>query len=76
MLDTDYLNRLSRAGFDPAFPNASYLFHDVELEYLRAQWESDPLGQWRNDAGWVYQDSESTPVVPFSIAAPVRDSDS
>lgn len=86
MLDTDYLNRLSRAGFDPAnvdivinthlhldhcgwntrlidgewaptFPNASYLFHDVELEYLHAQWESDPVGQWRNDAGWVYQDS-------------------
>lgn len=86
MLDTDYLNRLSRAGFDPAevdivinthlhldhcgwntslvegvwlptFPNATYLFHSAELEYLRTQWKSAPLGQWRSDAGWVYQDS-------------------
>lgn len=86
MLDTDYLNRLSRAGFDPVdvdivinthlhldhcgwntqlvdgrwaptFPNARYLFHELELEHLEAQWNSAPKGQWRNDAGWVYQDS-------------------
>jgi len=86
MLDTDYLNRLSRAGFEPAdvdivinthlhldhcgwntrlvdgvwvptFPNATYGFHGAELEYIEAQWKSERVGQWRSDAGWVYQDS-------------------
>ncbi|MEZ0050665.1 glyoxylase-like metal-dependent hydrolase (beta-lactamase superfamily II) [Mycobacterium sp. MAA66] len=56
---------LVQGTWQPTFPNATYLFHSPELEYIEQQWRSAAVGQWREDAGWVYQDSVR-PVLEYA----------
>ncbi len=48
---------LSDGVWSPTFPNATYLFHSTELDYLADQWKSSPVQQWAENGGWVYHDS-------------------